>query len=139
MDLDHALDFAAARAKGVVMTIRANGRPQASNIMFGIEGALVRISVTADRAKTANVRRDPRVSLHVTSEDFWEYVVLEADADLSPVAAEPEDDACLELRGLYRQLSGEHENWDEYDAAMIRDRRQVLRLRPTRAYGMLRD
>lgn len=140
MDLDRALTFVGERAKGTLLTVRSNGRPQASNIMYALgEDRVVRISVTDDRAKTANLRRDPRASLHVTSDDFWQYVVVEAEAELTPVATEPGDDTCLELRDVYRGISGEHEDWDEYDAAMVRDRRLVLRLHPERAYGMVRD
>ena len=83
--------------------------------------------------------RDPRASLHVTSDDFWQYAVLEADAELSAVAQEPGDAACLELRDYYRSVSGEHDDWDDYDAAMIREGRLVVRLRPTHAYGSVRD
>lgn len=140
MDLDRALTFVGERAKGTLLTVRSNGRPQASNIMYALgEDHVVRISVTDDRAKTANLRRDPRASLHVTSDDFWQYVVVEAEAELTPVATEPGDDTCLELRDVYRGISGEHEDWDDYDAAMVRDRRLVLRLHPERAYGMVRD
>ncbi len=139
MDLDRALAFVGQRSKGTLLTVRSNGRPQASNIVYALDDAVVRISVTDDRAKTANLRRDPRASLHVTSDDFWEYVVLEAEAELSPVATEPGDATCHELRDLYRGVSGEHEDWDEYDAAMVRDRRLVVRLRPERAYGQVRD
>lgn len=138
MDLDRALDFAADRTRGVLMTLRGNGRPQASNILYGLQDRVVRISVTDDRAKTANLRRDRRASLHVASDDFWQYVVLEGHAELSPVAAEPGDAACLELRDLYRSIQGEHEDWDDYDAAMVRDRRMVIRMHPERAYGMVR-
>ncbi len=139
MDLDRALAFAADRSRGTLLTIRRNGRPQASNIVYALQDGVVRISVTDDRAKTANLQRDPRASLHVTSDDFWQYVVLEADAELSAVAAEPGDATCQELRALYRAVSGEHDDWDDYDAAMVRDRRLVIRLRPARAYGMVRD
>lgn len=108
--------------------------------MYALQDGVVRISVTADRAKTANLRRDPRASLHVTSDDFWQYVVLEADAELSAVAAEPGDATCQELRELYRSISGgEHDDWEAYDRAMVQDRRQVVRLRPQHAYGMVRD
>lgn len=139
MDLDRALDFAGERSKGTLLTVRGNGRPQASNIVYAVDDGVARISVTDDRAKTANLRRDPRASLHVTSDDFWQYVVIEAEAELSPVATEAGDATCHELRDLYRSVSGEHEDWDEYDAAMVRDRRLVVRLRPERAYGMVRD
>lgn len=137
MDLDDALAYARARDNGVLLTLKRDGRPQASNVKYVVGGdGLVRISVTADRAKAANAARDPRVSLHVTAEDFWSYVVLEGDAELSAVAADPRDDAVEELVALYRDLLGEHDDWDEYRRSMVADRRLVLRLRPTHAYGM---
>lgn len=140
MDLDAALDFVRARSKGVLLTIRENGRPQASNIMYGVgDDGVARISVTDSRAKTANLQRDPRASLHVTTDDFWQYVVLEADAELTPLTTSPGDDTGMELRELYRTIRGEdHPDWDEYDEAMVDQRRLVLRLHPTRAYGQIR-
>jgi hypothetical protein len=73
----------------------------------------------------------------VTAADFWSYVVLEGDADLSPVAAAVDDATVDELVLLYREMVGKHPDWDEYRAAMVADQRLVLRLRPTRAYGMV--
>jgi len=65
-------------------------------------------------------------------------VVLEGDAELSPVAADPGDATVAELIGLYRSLAGEHPDWDEYRRAMVADRRCVARFRPTAAFGMAR-
>ena len=138
MELAAALDFAADHNRGVLMTIRRDGRPQASNIMYAVMDGTIRVSVTADRAKTANLRRDPRGSLHVTSEDFWQYVVVDGDTELSDIAATPGDATCAELREVYRAISGEHPDWDDYDQAMVRDRRLVVRLHPTHAYGQVR-
>jgi PPOX class probable F420-dependent enzyme len=136
MDLEQAIEYLAPRHAGVLLTIRGNGRPQASNISYAWLDGAARISVTDDRAKTRNVRRDPRVSMHVTSSDFWSYVVVDGTAELSAVAAEPGDAACLELRRVYEAIRGEpHPDWDDYDAAMIQDRRLVLRLFPDHAYG----
>jgi PPOX class probable F420-dependent enzyme len=137
MDLDHALAFARERSRGVLATVKADGRPQLSNIMYALgDDGLIRISVTADRAKTANLRRDPRASLHVTTDDFWAYVVVEGDVELTPVAGAPDDATVEELIELYRHLQGEHDDWDDYRRAMVDDRRLVVRLRPVRAYGM---
>ena len=97
----------------------------------------MRISITADRAKTKNLARTPRASLHVTREDFYAYVVLDADVTLSAVAAETDDAAMEELIALYRAVVGEHDDWDDFRAAMVRDQRLVARLTPTHAYGML--
>ena len=138
MDIDAALAYAAPIRRGVLATLKSDGRPQLSNIMFGVDDdSVVRVSVTDTRAKTANIRRDPRVSLHVTADDFWSYVVLEGEAELSATTTSPDDAPADELVALYRSLQGEHPDWDEYRAAMVADQRLVLRLRPTRAYGSL--
>lgn len=138
MDMATALDFARPLRNGVLTTLKRDGRPQLSNITFHLDADdVVRISVTADRAKYRNMVRDPRVSLHVARPDFWAYAVFEGDADLSPVAAEAHDDTVEQLVALYRAVAGEHPDWDEYRAAMVRDRRLVVRLRPTHVYGML--
>ena len=137
MDLIDALDFVRPRRQGVLTTIRANGRPQLSNIMFVTrDDGSIMISVTDDRAKTRNLRRDPRASLYVLGDNFWQYVVLEAVAELSPVAADPHDATADGLVEYYKGGLGEHEDWEEYRAAMVKDRRLVLTLRPERAYGL---
>lgn len=139
MDLTRALEFAAAAGRGVVVTIKRDGRPQLSNVLFAVgDDGLIRVSVTDGRAKTANLRRDPRVSLHVTAPDFWSYAVIEGVADLTPVAAATDDATVEELVALYRSMRGEHPDWDDYRRAMVADRRLVLRIRPEHAYGMLR-
>jgi PPOX class probable F420-dependent enzyme len=136
MEIDTALEFAAATKKGVLATHKRDGRPQLSNVVFAVADGEVRISVTDGRAKTANLRRDPRASLHVTSADFWSYVVIDADVELTDVMTDPGDAAAELLRSTYRAVSGEHPDWDEFDQAMIDDRRLVVRLRPNHAYGM---
>jgi PPOX class probable F420-dependent enzyme len=140
MDLTKALSFARSHHQGILMTLRSDGRPQSSNIAFGVgDDGIVRISVTDDRAKTRNLRRDPRASLHVNRADFYAYVVLEGDAVLSSVAVRPDDATVEELIELYRAVQGDHPDWAEFREAMVADRRLVVRLRPTRAYGMLPD
>jgi PPOX class probable F420-dependent enzyme len=138
MELTDALAFARTQRGGTLVTIRRNGRPQLSNITYAIgDDDVVRISITEDRAKYANLRREPWAALHVTSDDRWAYVVLEGQVQLSDVAAQPDDAAVEELVRLYRSIAGEHPNWDDYRAAMVRDRRVVVRLGAGRAYGML--
>ena len=138
MDLTDAVTFARARKQGVLATIRSNGRPQLSNIAYVPgEGDTFLISVTDDRAKTANLRRDPRASLYVLGDNFYQYVVIEARAELSPVAADPNDATVEALIRYYEGASGAHPNWDEYRAAMIDDKRIALTLRPERAYGLI--
>ena len=138
--LDRALDYTRSNRRCVLVTLKADGRPQSSNVMHWTDAdGVVRISLTDSRAKTRNLRRDPRVSLHIVADDFWSYVVLEGLADLSPVAISPDDATCDELVAYYRAVSGEHGDWDEYRRAMIADQRLVLRVRPTYAYGSVPD
>jgi PPOX class probable F420-dependent enzyme len=123
---------------GVLVTLKRDGRPQLSNVSHAYypDERVIRVSITDDRAKTRNLRRDPRASYHVTSPDRWAYTVAEGTADLSPVAKDPHDETVEELVRLYRDVIGEHPDWDDYRAAMVRDRRLVLRLRVERAYGI---
>ncbi|HEX5594912.1 MAG TPA: PPOX class F420-dependent oxidoreductase [Micromonosporaceae bacterium] len=131
-------DLLERRSLGVLATIKRDGRPQLSNVTytFDRERNLIRVSVTDDRAKTANLRRDPRASFHVSSEDGWAYVVAEARAELSPVAAEPDDPTVEELIDIYRAVQGEHPDWADYRRAMVADRRIALHLHVERVYGL---
>jgi PPOX class probable F420-dependent enzyme len=138
MDLTEALPFVKARKEGVLATIRANGRPQLSNILYvASDDDVLRISITDTRAKTANVRRDPRVSLYVPGDNFWAYIVVEGTAELTPVAADPHDDTVEQLVAYYKAGNGEHPDWDEFRATMVADGRLILALHPERAYGMV--
>ncbi|NGM13618.1 PPOX class F420-dependent oxidoreductase [Verrucosispora sp. WMMA2044] len=131
-------DLVASRSLGVLATIRRDGRPQLSNVVYAYDrpNGLIRVSVTDGRAKTANLRRDPRASFHVSSDDGWSYAVAEVRAELTPVAAEPGDDTVAELVDLYRAVRGEHPDWDDYRRAMVAEGRLVLRLRVERLYGI---
>ena len=133
------LAFVAENKRGVLATVKRDGRPQLSNVgyTFDAGAGLVRVSVTDDRAKTRNLRRDPRVGLHVASRDFWTWVVVEGTAELTPVAADPHDATVEELITYYRGTAGEHPDWDDYRRAMVADRRLVVRFRPEHAYGQL--
>jgi PPOX class probable F420-dependent enzyme len=138
MSDDNGLRELIARSnKGVLVTLKSDGRPQLSNVSHTFDPAtgLIRVSVTADRAKTRNLARDARASYHVTSDDFWHWVVADGTASLTPVAADPHDDTVEELIEVYRAIGGEHSNWDEYRAAMVTDRRLVMRLAVEHLYG----
>ncbi|GAA2072755.1 PPOX class F420-dependent oxidoreductase [Actinomadura alba] len=135
---DALLSLLSSRHQGVLVTLKSDGRPQLSNVVYAFDepARLIRVSVTDDRAKTRNLRRDPRASLHVTTEKFWPYAVAEGDAELSPVATHVDDATVDELVELYRAIQGEHPDWDEYRAAMTAERRLVLRLSVDRVYGI---
>ncbi len=94
------------------------------------------MSITEPRAKTRNLRRDPRASILVGSDDGWAYAVAEGDAVLTPPAAEPNDPTVEGLVALYRNIAGEHPDWDDYRRAMVTDRRVLLTLAISHLYGM---
>jgi PPOX class probable F420-dependent enzyme len=133
------LEFLASHRAAVLATIKRDGRPQLSNLFYAYDrdADLIRISVTDTRAKTRNIEADPRVTLHVASEDFWTWIAVEGTAELSPVAAAPDDATCDELVTYYRGTNGEHGDWDEYRAAMVADRRRIVRFRPEHVYGQI--
>lgn len=119
------------------MTLKRDGRPQLSNVAYarGEDGQL-RISTPASTAKAANLRRDPRASLHVARDDFWAYAVVEGTAQLSERAVDPNDATADALVEYYRLVAGEHPDWDEYRAAMVAEGRLVITLIVERVYGM---
>jgi PPOX class probable F420-dependent enzyme len=126
--------------RSVLATIKRDGRPQLSNVLHSYDPGtrIARISTRDPLAKTHNLRRDPRASLHVTSDDFWTWTVAECTAQLTPVAADTHDATVAELVDYYRAIRGEHPDWDEYRRAMVRERRVVLRLHVERFYGAAR-
>lgn len=128
------------RPFGVLVTLRRDGRPQLSNVTHHFDTATKRIlvSITDGRAKTRNLRRDPRATYHVTTPDGWSYAVAEGTAELSAVAKDPHDEAVEELIDLYRKVQGEHPDWDDYRRAMVADQRLVLRIPVERIIGMVR-
>jgi PPOX class probable F420-dependent enzyme len=138
MELSTALDFARSHRQSVLTTLRNDGKPQLSNVMHSVgDDGVIRVSVTADRAKYKNLVKRPWAALWVTRDDFYAYAVLEGDVTLAPVAEAPDDDTVDELVALYKSMVGEHDDWDDYRSAMVNDRRTVVRLTPSRAYGML--
>ena len=128
LSAEAARQFIADRHRGVLVTLKSSdGRPQLSNVAYALIGDEVRMSVTQTRAKTANAGRDPRVSLYVTSDDFWTYVVAEGIAHLTPVARTPGDHTCQRLLETYEAAAGKaHPDPDEFFQAMVADRRLEL-------------
>ena len=137
MDEDALLAIVASRRIGQLATIKRDGRAQLSVVSYAYfaDEGLLRVSVTAPRAKTRNLMRDPRASMLIMSSDVYKYAVVESTASFSAVAASPEDAAVEELITLYRTIAGEHSNWDEFRQAMITESRLVLRLPIERLYG----
>ncbi len=138
LELDAALDFARAHRIGALVTRRVDGGPQMSNVVYAVGGdGAVRISITETRAKTRNLRRDPRASLYVTRPDFWAWIVMDGTVALSEVARDPTDATVEALVDQYRSLQGDHPDWDDFRLAMVREQRVLATFRPERAYGMV--
>jgi PPOX class probable F420-dependent enzyme len=137
MELADAIAFARQHSQGVLTTLRRDGRPQLSNIIYGFDGDRARISVTEGRAKTRNLRRDPRACLYIPGDSFWSYVVLDGTIELSDVARDPDDEVVDQLVALYRDARGEeHPDWREYRQAMATEGRMVASLHPVHGYGI---
>jgi PPOX class probable F420-dependent enzyme len=126
---DELLDFVRPRHRALLLTRRADGSPQASPLTCGVDdsGRIV-VSTYPERAKTRNARRDPRVSLVVLSDEWngpWVQVDGTAEVIDSPDSVEP-------LVEYYRNIAGEHPDWDEYRAAMVEQGKSIIRVTPER-------
>lgn len=135
---DKLLAVISGNSLGVLATIKRDGRPQLSNVQYHFDprNVALQVSITEPRAKTRNLRRDPRASILVSSDDGWSYAVAEGTAELTPPAAAPDDETVTALIALYRDIAGEHPDWDEYRQVMVADRRVVLTLPIAHLYGM---
>jgi len=129
VDLDHARAFVSENHRAVMVTLRRDGRPQTSVVVCGVdEDGRVVVSTRETAVKTRNLRRDPRVSLCVVSADFSGWVQVDGRAEVVSLP-----DAMEGLVDYYRRVAGEHPDWDDYRAAMERDRRVLVRIDVERA------
>jgi PPOX class probable F420-dependent enzyme len=130
VQLDRAREFLRANHRAVLATTRADGRPQLSPVLCGVDSAgRVLISTRETAVKTRNLRRNPLASLCVLSDAFFGgWVQVEGKAEIVSLP-----DAMELLVEYYRLVSGEHPDWDEYRATMQRDRRCVIRIEIDRA------
>jgi PPOX class probable F420-dependent enzyme len=131
----HAL-LAEARL-GVLATIRSDGRPQLSPVtpFYDREAGVIHVSMTEGRAKTANLRRDPRAALEVTSADGWAWATADGTVTLTGPGTDPDGPEVQALVDYYRAAAGEHPDWDEYRAVMVSDRRVLMTMRVENVYG----
>ncbi|MEU6121435.1 PPOX class F420-dependent oxidoreductase [Streptomyces sp. NPDC047123] len=122
---------------GVLATIKADGRPQLSPVMpyYDREAGVLHVSMTEGRAKTANLRRDPRATLEVTGPDGRSWATAEGTATLTGAGTDPHGPEVEALVRYYRTAAGEHPDWDEYRAVMVADRRVLMTMTVDRVYG----
>ena len=122
---------------GVLATIKSDGLPQLSPVtpFYDRAAGLIYVSMTEGRAKTANLRRDPRAALEVTSSDGWEWATAEGRVTLTGPGADPRGPEVEALVDYYRSAAGEHPDWNEYRAVMVSDRRVLMAMTVDRVYG----
>lgn len=129
VERDELLEFVRSRHHLVLVTRRRDGSPQLSPVTGGVdqEGRIV-VSTYPERAKTANARRDPQVSVLVLS-DEWDDAWVQVDGTCEVI--DPPD-SVEPLVDYYRCIAGEHPDWDEYRQAMRDQGKSLLRITPTR-------
>ena len=129
VDLAALLDFIRPRHHAILLTVRADGTPQASPVTCGVDAAgRIVVSTYPERAKTVNARRAGRAGVVVLSDDFGgPWVQVDGDAEVLdlPESVEP-------LVEYFRSISGEHPDWDEYREAMRRQGKSLIRVTPRR-------
>jgi len=130
MDVEAAREFVRSQHNAVLSTRRADGSPQLSPVTCGVDAdGMILISTRETAIKTKNIRRDPAVSLCVLSDGFFgKWIQIDGTAEIVALPA-----AMERLVDYYRSLRGEHDDWDDYRAAMERDQRLVLRIAIERA------
>jgi PPOX class probable F420-dependent enzyme len=130
MDIHEAIDFVRANHYAVLSTMRRDGTPQLSPVTVGVdpENRLV-ISSRQTAIKTKNLKRDPRAWLAVFTTSFYgSWVQLSGPAEIVSLPG-----ALPLLEDYYRSISGEHPDWDDYRAAMVREQRCLIRITATAA------
>lgn len=125
MEVDDARAFVARNHRAVIVTLRADGRPHTAPVLCGVDGSgRVVVSTREAAVKTKNLRRDPRVSVCVLNDGFFgEWLQVDGQAEI--VSLPEAMDGLVEL---YRQISGEHPDWEEFRSAMAEQRRVLLRV-----------
>ncbi|GAA3123898.1 PPOX class F420-dependent oxidoreductase [Streptomyces rectiviolaceus] len=129
VSLDELLDFVRPRHRAILLTARADATPQGSPLTCGVDGSgRIVVSTYPERAKTRNAKRNPRVSILVLSDEWngpWVQIDGTAEVIDSPESVEP-------LVEYFRNISGEHPDWDEYREAMVKQGKSIIRITPER-------
>jgi PPOX class probable F420-dependent enzyme len=117
------------RRQAILITIRSDGSPQSSNVVFASDGGRFLVSVTADRAKTTNLRRDPRAVLHVPVPTFGSYAAVRVAAEVGARSCAPGDAVGVQLLDVYQRIAAApHPDPEEFFRAMVDERRLLLTL-----------
>jgi PPOX class probable F420-dependent enzyme len=129
VDVEAALRFAAENHRGVLATRRRDGRAQLSPVACAALDGTIVVSSRETAVKVKNLRRDPQASICVMNDGFYGPWV-QVDGPATIVSLPEAMDGLVEY---YRQISGEHPDWDDYRAAMEREHRVLVRIAPAYA------
>jgi len=129
---EQAEQFVREHKQAVIATIGKDGRPQLSNVLVVYHEGLLLLSTTESTAKYRNLVRDPRASIHLGGDNFWQYLVVDAQASFTRM---PE--ALPMLHTYYELAAGKpHDDWADYDRAMREDRRVLISFEIGRLYPL---
>ena len=131
------LDLIADGRKGILAAVTRVGYPHMTNVLYAWDAAERVARVSADRVKGRILQRDHHAALHVPGAHFWPYAVAECDAETSPVATQPGDEACRELLEPHSAMLGSPEDEAAFFNQIVQARRLVIRLRVRRLYGVV--
>jgi PPOX class probable F420-dependent enzyme len=122
---------------GVLATITSDGRPQLSPVQpfYHPDAGVLYVSMADGSVKTANLRRDPRAALEVTSPDGWAWATAEGPVTLTGPGIDPHGPEVEALVDYYRLAAGEHPDWDEYRSVMVSGRRVLMTMTVDHVYG----
>ena len=128
VDVADVLEFVRNNHRAVVATLRKDGSPQLTPITVGIDDGKIIISSRETAMKVKHLRRNPYLWLTLLNDGFFgEFYQAEGPVEIVSLP-----DAMEGLIEYYRGISGEHPDWDDYRAAMVRDQRVLLRVTPER-------
>lgn len=133
MNLSQAQAYLKQTHNGTLATAKKDGRPQLSNILYLYDEDTneIKISTTADRFKARNIQRNPQVSMVAQGQNWFQYLVVEGTATVSP------EGELAELRRIYQGITGKpHPNWPEFDEAQINDHRVIISIKIEKMYPL---
>jgi PPOX class probable F420-dependent enzyme len=131
LDLDEARDYLRGNHRAVLATMRRDGTPQMSPVTVSVDaGGYVVVSSRETAVKTRNLRRDPRAWVCAFPDTFYGGPFVQVAGDVTIIDLPEAMDGLMDY---YRSISGEHPDWDDYRAAMVRDERVLIKLALTRA------
>ena len=126
MEIAQAKAFLQQNHRACIAVRQKDGSPQMTLVTPGID-AQGRVLMTSRGTtyKVKHIRRDPRVSMLIFGEQYSgsKFVQIHGTAE---IIDQPE--AMDGLIYWYKQVRGEHKNWDDYKKQMQDEKRVIIRV-----------